>query len=255
MNNLDLKGGALIIGSLLWQVHKEVKDRKRVNWRIDHLIRNIKISVQVPIRYGRYSGGKIYTMVLSKDCVENGDLGVGYVKPFKKGVFNNWTEIESETLEMAKVEGLPKFKGLERGTDIIWCTMGILFNPKISNEKKDYISEKWIDRIIADGGGTDLKEYKLGGLEHSALTDKGILNLDWFDVVREEDQERLDKIDFIICAVTKPQHENLDDDYPSVEEIATSVKQDKNRKYFKNNVLKGITTFQDNRIIELITNR
>ena len=60
---VDLKGGVLIIGSLLWQDHlDEVGDDIRKNWRDNSLLLANKIQVKTPIRYGRFSdNSKIYT--------------------------------------------------------------------------------------------------------------------------------------------------------------------------------------------------
>lgn len=52
-----LKGGVLIIGSLLWQDSSTdvPGDNLRKRWRTEHLDMNHKVAVKVPIRYGRYS--------------------------------------------------------------------------------------------------------------------------------------------------------------------------------------------------------
>lgn len=52
----NLKGGVLIIGSLLWQDYlNKLGDDIRKTWRVKHLLVDSKIMISVPIRYGRYS--------------------------------------------------------------------------------------------------------------------------------------------------------------------------------------------------------
>ena len=67
---MKLKGGVIIIGSLLWQddLKLNTNDKIRYNWRNTSLNLSEKILVKLPIRYGRYSDGNIYTMVFSMNC-------------------------------------------------------------------------------------------------------------------------------------------------------------------------------------------
>ena len=76
---MRLNGGVIIIGSLLWQhdLCPEKFDNVRRSWRNAALILDEKILVKLPIRYGRYSKGSIYTMVFSTRCEKTQRLGTG----------------------------------------------------------------------------------------------------------------------------------------------------------------------------------
>lgn len=81
---MKLKGGVIIIGSLLWD-----DKNKRKNWRKGHLNCDEAFRVELPIRYGRYSKDrrKEYTMVFSKDCQKNKKRsGTGWIFPLKKEI-------------------------------------------------------------------------------------------------------------------------------------------------------------------------
>src|SRR5258705_2850708 len=90
----NLKGGVLIIGSLLWQDHlNKLGDDIRKTWRAEHLLMDNKIMVSVPIRYGRFSDkNKIYTMVFSKKLTKK-ESGTGWFVPFSKPCITTETEL------------------------------------------------------------------------------------------------------------------------------------------------------------------
>ena len=94
----NLKGGVIIIGSLLWQDYlNEEDDKVRLNWRTLHLEYERRILVKLPIRYGRLStklGNVVTTMVFSNKMKNK--KGLGYVIPFKK-MINNQDDLLFET--------------------------------------------------------------------------------------------------------------------------------------------------------------
>ncbi len=59
-----VRGGILIIGSLMWD------NDQRAAWRRSHLSVDDKVYVKSPIRYGRLSRtrGNIFTMILGLDA-------------------------------------------------------------------------------------------------------------------------------------------------------------------------------------------
>jgi len=71
---MKLKGGVIIVGSLIWEDHLKAEDRDNIrrNWRRVNLIDNSSPS-KVPIRYGRKSQSRddTYTMIFSKSCETN----------------------------------------------------------------------------------------------------------------------------------------------------------------------------------------
>ena len=125
---MRLNGGVIIIGSLLWQhdLCPAKSDNVRRSWRNTALILDEKILVKLPIRYGRYSKGSIYTMVFSTRCEKTQRLGTGHVIPFKNNSIEHLDVLICEARMMSKAEGMEgKFIG---GTNQIWATMGILIN-------------------------------------------------------------------------------------------------------------------------------
>lgn len=88
--NWNLKGGVIIIGSLLWQEHlHKPGDKIRLDWRKDYLDLENKIQVKVPIRYGRIStksGSGIITMVFSNKMKKK--LGFAHVVPLNRRIQN-----------------------------------------------------------------------------------------------------------------------------------------------------------------------
>ncbi len=246
-SDFKLKGGVIIIGSLLWQDSLNGKDSIRKIWRDEHLSSE-QFQVKLPIRYGRFSKDNIYTMVFSKECEDESKLGVGYVKFFKKSPIKNWEELENEVQEMAKAEGMG-----EKWRNKSWCTMSILFNPNINERAKKTILKQWKkDR------SKDFKEYHEDG-EETILTENYTLNINWLKTVNPLEQDNIDELDFVICTATKFRHEKSSPikKYPSIEELAEKIKTEesgdgKTRRYFSRNKENEITTFQDKKIEEMI---
>lgn len=231
---MELKGGILIIGSLLWS-----DDNKRDIWRKTKLLVYKKIHVKVPIRYGKRSGAsKNLTMVFSKDCQNITKLGTGYLIPFKNNVIKSFQGIENQARFLSHAEGSNDSKLKKGRTE--WCTIGILFNPKIDNILKSKLVSKWKSLLIADGGLKDVTIYK------DVLSNDGELNIKWLKAVNKNDQELVDQFDFILATCTVP----TEVPSPSPEIIAKDIYTD-NRKYFFNNIMNGISTFQDSKVLKI----
>lgn len=248
---MQLKGGVIIIGSLLWQDDLNENDKVRCNWRNTSLNVGEKILARLPIRYGRYSNGNIYTMVFSTNCEKTKRLGTGYIVPFKRNPIEHLDVLIGEARMMAKAEGMKsKFVG---GTNPIWASMGILINKKKVDQKiYEQILARWTKEYKTDGGGKDSSEYRVGK-EKLSISKKGELQIHWPNFFDKGEESRIEEIDFLIAASTKPKYQQQDNTkYPSSNEIATSVRNDLTRRYFMNNFQHRITTFQDNSVINHI---
>ncbi len=248
---MQLKGGVIIIGSLLWQDDLNENDKGRYNWRNTSLNLGGKILARLPIRYGRYSNGNIYTMVFSTNCEKTKRLGTGYIVPFKRNSIEHLDVLIGEARMMAKAEGMKsKFVG---GTNPIWASMGILINKKKVDQKiYEQILLRWAKEYKTDGGGKDSSEYRVGK-EKLSISKKGELQIHWPNSFDKGEESRIEEIDFLIAASTKPKNQQQGNTkYPSSNEIATSVRNDLNRRYFMNNFQHRITTFQDNSVINHI---
>ena len=134
---------------------------------------------------------------------------------------------------------------LSKGNKIKWCTIGIIFNPKLEKEKKNNLLEKWQQIIINDDGLKDYMEYCINNTEKSTLSEKGEILINWLTAVNPKNQNKLNEFDFILATCTKP---NIKE-YPKLRELKESVLKD-TRGYFFNNITNGITTYQDRKIIE-----
>ena len=241
--NLNVKGGVLIIGSLLWQDHLDNKkeDNIRKLWRDRHLLISHKIIVRAPIRYGRLSNSDIYTMTFSNSVAKN-KMGTGFFIPFQQTPIVTFNDLINQSKEVSVAEGMKGQFIKKTTTGEIWCVLGILINPKTVNaDKAKEIYNEW-KRIIESEGGFNPKDFKQER-EKSCIDSGGKLNFDWPTAFDKRNEDILNSYDFIIATGTKPTK------YPNVDELKTKVQADKTRYYFIENYKAGITTFQDIEVI------
>ena len=247
---LNLKGGVLIIGSLFWQDHLDIKkaDNIRELWRNRHLLLDHRIMVSLPIRYGRLSKSNIYTMVFSNSCSKS-KRGTGYFIPFKQTPINNYYNLQNETKELSIAEGMKgKFSSKENGTDEIWCVLGLLMNPKtLSKTQEKDLSDIW-SNLLKNQGTIEPDEFKLGR-EKGCINRSCELNISWPTPIDIRDYTTINSYDFIIATVPKPTK------YPDINELVENVKADTTRFYFIENYKSGITTFQDVQVLNRLSNK
>lgn len=240
---INLKGGVLIIGSLLWQDHLDNKkgDNIRKLWRNRHLLVTHKIMVKAPIRYGRLSDSDIYTMTFSNSVAKN-KMGTGYFVPFKQSPMATFNDLINQSKEVSVAEGM-KGQFIKKKTNgEIWCVLGILINPKkVNTDNATTIYNEW-KKIIDSEGSFNTKDFRQGR-EKPSLEPNGKLNFIWPTAVDNRNEEILNSYDFIIATGTKPTR------YPNVDELKRKVQADKIRYYFIENYKSGITTFQDLKVI------
>jgi hypothetical protein len=241
-NKMNLKGGVLIIGSLLWQDHLDSQnDQIRLSWRTEHLEMENKIPVNVPIRYGRKSQRSgVYTMTFSNSCPVQGSA---FFVPFKT-MINSFEFLNEKAVALSMAEGMRG--NLIGGRQDVWSVVGMLFNPKIDKEIQNEILEQWEGVLINEFTfNPDL--FKVGN-ESTCINKNGILNFAWPTTVTELDAARFNEFDFLLATATKPT------DYPDNETLFNNVKDDIARCYFRSNNRAGITTFQDSDILTRLEN-
>lgn len=250
--NWNLTGGVIIIGSLLWQDHLN-NDNIRKNWRNYHIDNKSKIMVKLPIRYGRYSNKDcIYTMVFSNNCQRYKRLGTGYIFQFKSNPIKNFKQLLFEAKAISIAEGMNgNFWG---GNKDIWGNIGILFNTsKINKKIKEDILITWGKKFLDNNGNLKIGNFRLNNVrnERPCISNEGKLTIKWIEPVDKRDSNQVSDFDFLIATATKPQHRITSlECYPNdIKEIVTSIKTDTKRYYFINNLKRGITTFQDNAIL------
>jgi hypothetical protein len=241
---LNFKSGVLIIGSLLWDDHQGNHRNLRKHWRQKRLSVDKKIHVKVPIRYGRLSGDnqKNYTMVFSKEAERSNQLGTAYVIPFKNKLVY-FRSLHNQAGFLSEAEGKSN-KKLVKGGEDKWCVIGLLFNQQIAVNTKDYVLKLWQEKLSSHGLGDNYTNLKIGR-EESILSNRGEILINWPQPVDAKFEKEMNSYDVIIATCTV---QNLDA-YPTPSMMSANAKID-GRKYFYNNIKNGITTFQDNQILQ-----
>lgn len=231
----NLRGGVIIIGSLLWQDYlKKEGDGIRLNWRNIHLDMKNKILIKVPIRYGRESGSGIMTMVFSNRMAKRN--GFGYIVPFKKKI-NNQDELLSECKALSKAEGMEGNFVASWGGILAYLLNDLIIEPGVKKEIIKLFETQMKERV-------DISEYKVEK-ERSCVTKSLKLNINWVAPVLDSDKNRINEFHFLLATPTKPI-----DKIPTYEEIAKTIRSDKKRKYFINNLTHGIITHDDFEIVK-----
>ncbi|HEX7415235.1 MAG TPA: hypothetical protein VF411_14415 [Bacteroidia bacterium] len=240
---MKLKGGVIIIGSLIWEDHLEddKKDNIRKNWRIQNLLEKQKIQTKVPIRYGRKSSTRFdtYSMVFSKTCETT--LGQGLILPFNKDIIT-FEEIKRQAFALAYAEGIYKKK---ESLTSKWGSVGLLINPQLINTDSatcELVKMKWKD-IYSNYQATFLaSNYRINDDEESVITQNGFLNISW--------QKEMDAFDILIATPVIPKPNQI----LTSEEIADKMIEKKYCTYFKQNRENNIKTYQDDEILNHLPN-
>ncbi|MBL6448428.1 hypothetical protein JMN32_19095 [Fulvivirga sp. 29W222] len=226
----NLKGGALLIGSLFWQddLVRGSGDEIRKTWRQSRLKMNEVVNVQVPIRYGRFSSmSNTYTMIFDKEA----KAGIAKAVPFSNTDITHFGDIKTEVMEISKAEGQhdESFIKNERA----WCVCTVLINPKIESSTKAYILSQWQNELMSNPAGY---QYFKSNTQRYCVHPTGELDSPWPD-------EAVD-FDFLIATATKEKKRDGVNEISPLE-VAKYVQ---NRPYFYPNVENGISTFQDEEI-------
>lgn len=229
---MPLRGGAIIIGSLLWD-----NKGNRQKWRKNDLCSENRFKVYIPIRYGRYScTRKIYTMVFSNNCyLRRYGLGTGWVFPIKTKI-NLFSELKEEAKKMGEAEGF------NNGFSSDWGSIALLLNP--NKTINDSIKEEW-GKFMSD----KIPRPPLSVSEKFPIDFNGFLTIRWPEEVIQENN--IEKYDFFIATVTNPTL--INNRYPTVYKIANAMAKVNDYLYFEKNREHKITTFQDERISNIIS--
>lgn len=208
-----MHGSILIVGSLLWD------NGNRAEWRRSRLCINQKVSVQVPIRYGRRSRsrGNTFTMTLSSD----GPAGLAFLVPCK-------TAIVDVTALIAEAEALWKAERHEASSGEIgssWGCVGVSF--RAGAELAGWL-QPWA------------KNFDARITSAISPVDKyGVLQIPWPTTTLENVP---DNVDLFLATATK-----AEPSCPSVEDIADAWLGQNGgyERYFFENVRHGIRTPDD----------
>ncbi|MEA2006418.1 MAG: hypothetical protein U9O50_09220 [Acidobacteriota bacterium] len=233
---MTLRGGVIIIGSLLWDTKKN-----RQKWRENDLYYKNGFQAYLPIRYGRCSTTRrnTYTMVFSNKCYSRRyGLGTGWILPIRAET-NSFNDLKVEAKKMGKVEGF------NDGLSNNWGSVALLLNP--NNEIDNSISAEWAKLMSSKISNHSLLIEKLKS-EKSPIESNGFLAIRWQEEVTQK--KKIEKLDFLIATVTSPTL--IKGRYPTAYRIADAMKKAKYYDYFLRNMRHGIITFQDEKILRRI---
>ena len=229
-----LKGGIIIIGSLLWDTSKT-----RVSWRNKSLMPLDRgIDVHMPIRYGRISKTRNYTysMVFSNDCEKSHKQGNAKFIEFNNNPVT-LDELWTQCTELIKAETNKEMLSFST-FNWKWGALGLCINPKTEIDKKEVVhrlKESWKNKYGIKKPLIPI-DYEVNN-EGLIINDSGILNIQW--------AKELEKYDFFIATATKPEQSI----YPNPYKIAEKMILNEDDSYFRHNQLNNIITFQDEDII------
>ncbi len=255
MNDQQIKGGVIVIGSLGWedeinaiQEDEQIKlGQKRRLWRETVLdLGNIK-TIVVPIRYGRSSKTRkcTYTMVFSSTALTH--KATGLIIPYNNNIdFADYSNFKDQALRLAEVEGIKKSKDKLIKN---WGCIGVYINP--TSIHGNLIRDHWRDlkRLNADYAQMNSTSYCFTGLEN----EYSLLNEDF--TLRTNVKVET-KLDFLFFIYIKPEHRNKGDQrYPTPEEIGNEIIGSGYKTYFEKNNDYGITTDDDVTIKQIINNK
>jgi hypothetical protein len=240
---MKLTAGILIIGSLHWSTEPH-----RISWRDNHLQKAKDVAVKVPIRYGRVSRSKTYTMVFAPGSdmeqarVFECKLTVSCIEELVR---------EAQALWLAESpDGSPRqpTETLSGG----WGCVTLLVNDQ-SNVPQSLL-DQWAERISQERFGRvrqrsyDSQRYSVNGV--SSITDQGTLAIDWPN--RADTGQRFAGRDLLLATATRPTPYLDTGDFAPVEVIADAWNAVKDATYFRCNRANGFRTFQDAEIAALL---
>lgn len=233
-NKFTYSSGVVIIGSLFWD-----KNHGRKAWREfefgEDMIKNSR-SVKVPIRYGRFSKDrKCPTMIFSKDFYDQDKLGTGIFLKFRKQ--KSIDDILCSGHNLSESEGERSRTFIKGGSKIKWCVITCWFNPRLEENDDKYkeFKNSWVRKYDMDLSLLS-DEFKCNCENSPVFDNTGELKFNW--------PKELDDIDLILATQPKPtdcfSHETLVDYFF------------KKPQYFVKNRLSGITTNDDDQVIQRI---
>jgi len=179
-------------------------------------------------------------MVFSNECYsEANGLGTGWILPIGAEI-RSFEFLKVEAREMGKAESFSD------GFSSSWGSVALLLNP--NKEINSSIRTKWAEHMCSKiSKHSLLKNWKS---EQPPIDFNGFLTIKWPEEVTPEN--KVEKLDFLLATVTVPTLIN-DERYPTADEIADAMRRQKYCEYFCKNREYEMTTFQDKRILALLS--
>ncbi len=227
---MRLKGGVIIIGSLLWD------NRDRCIWRancLDELA--TKSPIPLKIRYGRESRSRCctHTMIFSNDS--STELGQGYVVGFRRRIWGEKT-LTKEAIALARAEGI--WTKQRRVIACDWGAVGLLVNDGRPCAAK--IRSLWKTSFQKQRSKRYCYSQYCFNDEQPIITDEGFLQFD--------PRPEMNEFDFLLATPTVP----IPDRPLKAKKVADRMVEQNYGVYFNENVANGITTFQDGAISRVL---
>ncbi len=246
---MNLKGGVVIVGSLIWEDHldfeTEGENFVRRYWRDQNLLPE-RMPTPMPIRYGRESKTNrkgTYSMILSKGC-EN-TLGQGLILQFKE-LINTFEGLERQAIALAIAEGIYRpDKPDKKRLSCKWGSVGLLINPALRSSdfaKFEFLHKRWSDIYRSYGDRFSATKYLCDGDTEPPIDANGMLTINW--------QESMSDFDVLLATPVVPIPTRM----LEPKEIAERINEKTYDTYFKSNLANSITTFQDAQISKLLPN-
>lgn len=181
---MEFKGGVIIVGSLLWEDTPE-----RIKWRDVCLQVEQKISVSVPIRYGRKSSTRknTYTMIFFNH--PSTQLGQTFIMPLKEDI-KNYSILEKNAFAMAKAEGIWKDTDKIPILNKSWGTVGLLINPQVDLKDQinaDLIKNRWQQLYQTYKDAFTPINYSVNADDTLVINQNGFLQLPWTEQMNDFD--------------------------------------------------------------------
>jgi hypothetical protein len=231
-----MRVGILIIGSLFWDW-----SHIRCRWRQERLCCSQRRVVTAPIRYGKKAEkrGDTYTMVFSRSAGHGKALAVPAKAECSKPehLLHEAGRLWAAERDVEEIEGICAN----------WGKVCLLPNPK--TDPKNELLKAWSNHIAELGA--DYSALSRAKDEQPVLDHKtGLALFDWPHDV--ESNENLSGFDLLLMTANSPTLTR--GQYASAKQIASAWREDTadNVMYFYNNRHVGITTFEDNDILQFL---
>jgi len=244
---MNLKGGVIIIGSLIWEDHLDFEKKRgnfiRRDWRTQNLLPERKLT-PVPIRYGKESTIRknTYTMIFTKSC-EDDNIGQGLILGFKETI-NSFEDLERQAIALAIAEGIYNTNNPRLTCN--WGSVGLLINPTLKEMNFsifEFISKKWKDIYFNYDNSFVSTDYQCDGDSESPINQNGMLTINW--------QKEMNDFDILIATSVIPKPKTP----LKPKDIAERINQEKYDTYYKSNLANNIKTYQDESISALLPNK
>lgn len=160
--------------------------------------------------------------------------GKAYVVPCQM-LINNAQELAKEATELSKAEGMKKLFAKR------WAVLVYRLNPGKVNKSIQYQIQQIFKNSNKDP--FDLDGFKVGW-GRNCVKSTFALDINWPTTVDPSEQIKLNQFDILLATATNPEKSLYDS-----KDIANSVKNDTTRRYFFNNLMHGITTSEDEAIL------